>query len=266
MRKNKQSEIIGTILALILLIVLIIIYNAPQNGSKSFFERLTYPVRKINFNLKYKNSNIDEYGNLQDVKNKINELEKENEKLKAEAEVKNTLLEDNKKLSELLNLKNKYKEFDVIPAEIKYTSDNNFSDFVIINIGKNDGIEEDMVVVSESGLYGKIEEVYENESKVKSITDPTSKVSAVIGKNQETVIVNGSIDSKNLIVNMIPDDLNFSKGDLVFTSGVGGIYPKGIFIGNISKTSNSKNVSDKKAELSVKKDFNEVQNLLVIKK
>lgn len=267
MRKNKQNEIIGTTLSLILLIILVVIYNAPQKDFKNFFHKITYPVRIISFNIKNKNTNIENYGSLEEVKQKIKTLQKENDKLKADAEVKNMLLEDNKKLSELLNLKNKYKEFDVIPAEIKYRSDNNFSNYVIINIGKSDGIEEDMVLVSESGLYGKIEEVYENESKVQAITDATSKISVNVGKESDIIIAQGSIENnKKLIATLIPEHLKINVGDLVFTSGVGGIYPKGIFVGTVSGVNNSKNISDKKAIIDIKKSFNEVQNLLVIKK
>lgn len=268
MRKSKKNEIIGTVIALILFFILIFITNISVN-EKSFFKnvviKLTYPIQKININKEIVNKK--EYASLNELEEKIKKLEKENEKLRSEKEVKQILLEDNKKLSEVLNLKNKYDNFETLPVKIKYRSTNNYTDYIIVNAGKNQGIEEDMVVISENGLFGRVEEVYENESKVKSITDPSSKVSINIGKKEENLIAQGSIKSeKTLVVTLLPEELNISIGEPVFTSGIGGIFPKGLFIGNISKANSQGKLTNKEVEIKLLKDFDEVENLLIIKR
>lgn len=269
MRKSKKNEIIGTIIALILFIILVFLTNISDEG-KNFFssalDKITYPIKRVELNNEIKKSNL-QYSSLNEMEEKIKKLQKENDKLKSDNEAKQVLVEDNNKLSELLNLKNKYENFETIPVRIKFRSTNNFTNYIIANAGKNQGIEVDMTVVSENGLFGRVEEVYDEECKIKSITDPSSKVSINIGKKEENLIAQGSIKGKkDLIATLIPEEFNLTVGEPVFTSGVGGIFPKGLYIGTISKVSNLGKLTNKEAFIKMSKNYDEVENLLIIKK
>lgn len=269
MRRSRKRKILANILALILLLILVFLTNAKENNSylKQFTDIITKPIRTVKFNRRNKNIQIENFKNIEEVKKELARLQNENNKLKAEIQTKEILTEDNKRLNELLKLRDRYTQFDTLPVKIKYKSTNNFSDYVLIDAGKNQGLEQNMIVISEAGLYGRIIEVYNEESKVQLITDPSSKISVNVGRNGESIIAQGTMKKEDkLILNLIPSSANISVGDQVVTSGVGGVFPKGIVVGKVTKTKNMSRLSDKLVEVSPNKNLGDVEILLVIKK
>lgn len=269
MRRSKKRKILVNILALILLLILVFLTNVKGNESylKQFGNIITKPLRTIRFKSKNKTVKVGEFKNIDDLKKELERLENENSTLQAEIQTKEILVEDNKRLNELLKLKERYVQFDTVPVKIRYKSTNNFSDYVLIDAGKDFGLEKNMIVLSEAGLYGKIIEVYDEESKVQTITDPSSKISVNVGKNLDSIIAQGTMKKEDkLILNLIPDNADISLGDQVVTSGVGGVYPKGIVVGKISKVENMSKLSDKSVEVTPNKNLGDIEVLLVIKK
>lgn len=131
--------------------------------------------------------------------------------------------------------------------------------------GKNDGIEINMPVISESGLVGKILSVSDKTSKVQTIIDTASTVSASISTAEDSILLKGSLaDNKKVKATSIPVETSILQGDEVVTSGLGGIYPKGILIGTISEVINTKNELDRYANVNTSTDFNKLETVLVI--
>lgn len=131
--------------------------------------------------------------------------------------------------------------------------------------GKNDGIEVDMPVISESGLVGRILSVSDKTSKVQTIIDTTSTVSASISTAQDSILLRGTLsENKKVRATSIPIETSILQGDEVVTSGLGGIYPKGILIGTISEVINTKNELDRYANVSTATDFTKLETVLVI--
>lgn len=203
----------------------------------------------------------------------INNLQEENEKLKEKnSELEKSLREleiiksENATLKEYVNLKDKYAEYEAIPAYIIQKDISNYSENMIINIGSDDGIEVNMPVIADQGLVGHVISVTNSTSKIQTIVDTASTTSCVITTSRDMMIARGTISENSALkATFIPTQATILEGDKVETSGLGGIYPKGIHIGTIKKVVNTKNITDRYAMIETAVDFSKLETVLVIK-
>ena len=203
----------------------------------------------------------------------INNLEEENKQLKQKnIELEQSLREleivksENATLKEYVNLKDKYTDYETIPAYIIQKDISNYSNTMIINVGSKDGINVNMPVISDQGLVGHIISVTDSTAKVQTIIDTASTTSCVISSSRDMMIVRGTLnDYKTLKATFIPTEATVLEGDKIETSGLGGIYPKGIHIGTIKQVINTKNITDRYALIQTAVDFSKLETVLVIK-
>lgn len=268
-KNNKKGEIIGIIVTVIILI-LVVIFTNTENKNISYIENLTNKlVNPVQNGLTYLKNKI--HGNSSFFSN-INELKTENNTLKA----KNTELEEklrefeivkteNNTLKQYLKLTEKYKDYKTIAADIIYRDISNYSKTIVINVGQNQGIKENMTVICAEGLVGYVISSSDNTSKVQTIIDSSSNTSSILSSSRDSVICKGILgENKNLKAVYIPIDAKIASGDIVETSGLGGIYPKGIHIGKVNKVVNTNNLNDRYAIIETAADFNKLETVLVI--
>lgn len=204
----------------------------------------------------------------------INNLKAENEELKNKnKELEKSLREleiikaENATLKEYMKMAEKYSEYNTVPAYIISKDFSNFSSNFVINIGSKDGIRKDMTVISEEGLVGHIISVTEKTARVQTIIDTASAVSATISTSRDAILLRGQLDSdQTLKATYIPSDASLVQGDNVETSGMGGIYEKGIHIGTIKEIVNTKNITNRYAIIDTAVNFDKIETVLVIKK
>jgi rod shape-determining protein MreC len=157
------------------------------------------------------------------------ELKKINEDLKKKLDDLEIIKAENSVLKEIANLSSEYAEFETIGAYIINKNISNLSDTFVINIGIDNGVETNMVVMGENGLVGHVISSNKNTAKVAPIIDMSSSVSGELTSSGKNVIVRGGLGSnKNLRVDIVDANTDFVIGDTIETSGLGGIYPKGI--------------------------------------
>ena len=169
-------------------------------------------------------------------------------------------------LKEYANLTEKYSEYSTIPAYIINKNVSNFSDNIVINVGSNDGVEPNMCVISEKGLVGYIVSTTDTTAKVQTIVDTSTSVSASVTTTRDSIICKGMLDSSTTLkATYIPIDATLAVGDNVETSGMGGIYPRGITIGKIKEIVNTKNIANRYAIIETAVDFSKIETVLVIK-
>lgn len=202
----------------------------------------------------------------------ISNLAEENEQLKQKnSELEQSLREleiiksENATLKEYVNLKDKYTDYTTIPAYVIQKDISNYSDTMIINIGSKDGIAVNMTVISDQGLVGHIISVTDTTAKVQTIVDTASSLSCVITTSRDMMIARGTLDQSSILkATFIPTEATILEGDKVETSGLGGIYPKGIHIGTIKQVVNTKNITDRYAMIQTAVDFSKLETVLVI--
>lgn len=266
--KNKAG-IIGIIITVIILIIVVILSNI-STGNLSFMQSavgtIVTPIQNGIIFLKNKIAgNEQELNDIATLRDENNKLKEENSKLQEQVRELEILKSENNTLKEYVNLKDKYKEYSTVPGYVINRDISNYSNTIIINVGKNDGIEPNMTVISDRGLVGHILSVTDTTAKVQTIIDTASSVSSTISTTRDTIIVSGTLDDKSMLkATYIPTEATLVQGDNVETSGLGGIYPKGIHIGTISQIVNTKNITDRYAMINPAVDFSKLETVLVI--
>lgn len=269
MYKNKKTGIAGIIVTLIILILLVIITNINVSNMSKIENVASAFVMPIQNGLTYLKNKIA--GNNNFFEN-INHLQKENEELKKKnSELEQSLREfeivksENETLKEYVNLKDKYKAYSTIPAYVINRSIDNYSSTVIINVGEKDGIKENMTVIADAGLVGHVISTTDHTAKVQTLVDTATAVTSTISTTKDSIIVQGTLDENTVLkATYIPTDASVIQGDSVETSGIGGIYPKGIHIGTIKEVFSTKNITDRYATVETSVDFTKLDTVLVI--
>lgn len=199
-----------------------------------------------------------------------------------------TLVEENKKLTEEINryelvvankvfLENEYEmlkstSYSLISADIKSKDPSNFFIRYTINKGEKDGVSVDDIVVVGArydettvleGVIGKVYEVGSSWSKVTSILDERNNISIKLTRNLENGVLNG-MGEKGLSGYMLNATADVKVGDRLVTSGLGGVYPKDLYIGSVvdiqEESGLKKNISVEPAV-----DFTRIQRVYVIR-
>jgi rod shape-determining protein MreC len=136
---------------------------------------------------------------------------------------------------------------------------------IIIDKGKKDGLKVSMPVVNASGVVGRVVSVSPNFAKVLLIIDQNSAVDCLIQRSRDRGIVKGSgIDRCKLDYAAKSSDV--VAGDAVITSGLGGVFPKGLWVGQVLKVKEVKGGLFKDIEVKPFVDFSRLEEVLVVLK
>ena len=269
MYKNKKRGIIGIVITIVILILLVVFTNSNVN-QMSYIENIcnifVMPIQNGFTYLKNKLSGNDTFfADMDTLKQENESLKQKNSELEQSLRELEVIKSENETLKEYLNLKEKYQDYTTIPADVINRDISNYSSTIVINVGSDDGIKEDMTVIADSWLVGHVISVTSNTAKVQTIVDTATAVTSTISTTEDTIIVQGTLDDKTTLkATFIPTDAVVLEGDSVETSGIGGIYPKGIHIGTIKEVINTSNITDRYAIVETAVNFNKLNTVLVI--
>lgn len=176
------------------------------------------------------------------------------------------LINENEELKKLNNITKSLTEFKIINATIIERNTSYWMESMIINKGKEDGVDIGMAVVVGEGLIGKVTNITSDTAVIKLITstDNNNKVSVKI-KYKETYLYKIlELDNNNLVIKGIDNSINLEEGALVLTSGLSDIYPSGVIVGKVSSIENDKYGTGKKLIISSEVDFNNLRFVSVL--
>lgn len=170
---------------------------------------------------------------------------------------------------ELLDLDNQYADFDKIAAHVIAMDGINWFSTFTIDKGSKQGIAKGMNVIAGSGLVGIVTDVGPNYSKVRSIIDDSSNVSAMVLTTKDNFNVSGSLMNMNkdkvLPFSELRDENDkVQQGDPVVTSYVSDQYQQGLLIGYIYSVEDNANNLTKSGYITPVVDFQHLQDVLVI--
>jgi rod shape-determining protein MreC len=200
----------------------------PVLAVSSFFERIiTWPFNTV--------ASIGKgYVFLIGTERENRRLKEEIDRLTIENAVTNELLLENERLREALNFKKLNPPSSVVVQVIgKELSP--ASSTITINKGSDDGIGKDMAVITPAGVAGKVQAVLANTSKVILLTDPGSALAVRVQRNREEGLLEGKL--VNCALKYVSYYADIQEGDLLVTSGLDGIYPKGLAVARVVKVS-----------------------------
>ena len=210
---------------------------------------------------------IEFFQSMTEMEEENARLQEEVDELRAEYRRLHLVETENKKLSELFDIDQKYPNYEKTGARIvSKRMDNWYQDFTI-NKGENHNIRKNMVVLASGGLVGRIFEAGNNYSKVISVIDSTSSISAKSVRTEDLGFVRGSLElmSEGLCrMDYIDIDAEIMVGDEIITSHLGRIYPPGLTIGHVVEVRTDINGFTKSAIIEPVVDLRRIESVLVI--
>jgi rod shape-determining protein MreC len=138
---------------------------------------------------------------------------------------------ENARLKELLSFKQK-SPLRVITSRVIGRSPDSWSSTVIIDKGTNSGVKQGMAAITYLGLVGRVIEAADFASKILLINDPSLGVSAIVQRSRQEGLATGTLGT-HLIMRYLPEGSDVKVGDVVVTSGLNALYPKGTLIGTV---------------------------------
>lgn len=209
------------------------------------------------------NDLMNTYEDNQRLKSQISSLE--------ELEAQNEILQsENEELSALLDLQPSLVGKNVIASSVISRSPDTWLDSITIDVGTNSGIEENMSVMTESGLVGHVTEVSATSSKVQLlITENNQMKNVAVSIQTDDGIVSGILSdydekTQELILKQVPNDAKVSEGNTVTTSGLGGVSPDGLIIGEVTSASSDNFGLSQSVRVKPAADFKDIRSVLVI--
>lgn len=209
------------------------------------------------------NDLMNTYEDNQRLKSQISSLE--------ELEAQNEILQsENEELSALLDLQPSLVGKNVIASSVISRSPDTWLDSITIDVGTNSSIEENMSVMTESGLVGHVTEVSATSSKVQLlITENNQMKNVAVSIQTDDGIVSGILSdydekTQELILKQVPNDAKVSEGNTVTTSGLGGVSPDGLIIGEVTSASSDNFGLSQSVRVKPAADFKDIRSVLVI--
>lgn len=216
------------------------------------------PVKAVSGGYEAVSGLLNTYKENQALTEKVDDL--------AQAKVQlQTLQAENRALKDQLQIENTLTDYKVVNAVVISRSPSNWQSQLIVNKGSNAGIKKGMSVMGSGGLIGRVSEVNTTNAKVELLSDDSQVADrfAIRVANKDGEVVDGIVTSfnqeKNLIVmGKITSDVSLEKGDLVTTSGLGGVTPAGLYVGKVQKISQDDYGLSKKIYINPATDFNNI--------
>lgn len=265
---RKKSGIAGIIITIILLVILVFISNLKLNNFshiENAFSNIIMPIQSGITYLKNKLSGNDNYfATMDSLKKENEELKQKNIKLEEALRGLEVIQSENMTLKEYLNLTEKYESYKTVPAYIINKDTSNYSSVFVINVGSDSGVKENMTVIAAEGLVGHVLSVTKDTAKVQTLIDTSNVVSSTLENSKDNVICRGTLNKNELKATYVSTDTVLTEEEKLYTSGMGGIYPKGIYIGNIKKINENRNITDRSFIVESGVDFENLETVLVI--
>lgn len=236
-----------------------------ENGVGSVVNSVQGVFYKVGNKIK---SSVSFIFNYNDIKVENDTLKGENERLKSFDTQNEILRNENERLRSMLNFKSTNEQYDYVGADVVGIAGNNFLDGYIINRGEKDGIQKGMVAIEGNGLIGQVTSVGDNWSIVESLCNENIAVAGyVLSTDESNGIVKGYKGNEDKFLAVIEGldlDSEIKEGDVILTSGLGGIYPKGIKIGEVLEIYEDKANVTKSAIITPSVEFNKLEQLIIV--
>ena len=238
-------------------------------------QRLLYPIR-MTFNFVatpfqmvfsvlgfHTQSGLEFLSSISTLKQDNERLMHENLRLTAD----NANLTDMQRENEMLR-----KELDLLPrgkfqltaAEVIGADQHNTGNWIIINRGSSDGMRSGMVVIVDQGsVVGRISDVFPNSAKVVLLTSPDSVINGVDVQTEARGIIRGQYGLGIVMDTVLQTDV-LKQGDSIVTSGLGGDFPRGLFLGKVNAAYPSSDKLFQQASIVPMFGFSKLRTVFVI--
>lgn len=259
--KRRYSYFLTTF---ILVIVTILLHRAGYlDTAESFGKSLISPVGIYLNDLGRGVRNF--FGTIRSISSlekKNRELEKKVKELQIEISDLREAKQENELLKKQLDF-NQSSGYKTAPATVSFYDPSNFSGYILIDKGRDDGIKEGMSVLSEGFLVGYVKEALSKNSKVVLLVDPNFSTPVLVENSDASGLLKGQLGF-GLVLEKVPQNIPLKVGDTVVTSGLGGLFPKGLVIGQVEEISKQSNTIFQSATIKSAVDLKRLNKVFII--
>jgi len=246
-KKEKRPEIRTRIITVLLVLAILIgssvvalrfdLLSLIISPGRQLFQETTGDLQKVIFPpLATLRRNISSHLNIDAILEENRLLKTEVEQLQQEITTYREAIVENQHLKQLLNMKRQVscpvKVANVIGVDLTP-----WRAVIKIDLGRNQGIRRDMPVLSGAGVLGRVIEVNPSSSTVMMLTDFDSRIAAIIQRNRARGILKGR-GKEPCLMEYVEKGIGVEPGDKVITSGLDGIFPKGLLLGEVDRVEN----------------------------
>ena len=256
----RASKLLPSLIFTLIILILDINFNVGKEIKSVFLESFS-PISNLSQSTADLSEEISLFFTSQhklvsDLKDKNNEIERLNfELLKLE--------QLSKENEELLGMMGYTKRKTISKSVIGEIIDMSYFPKESISIKTNiDEIKEEMVAISMNGLVGTIDQIFPNYVKVIPIYEKNVNIPGLIQRTNQNIILEGKGEQNKLSIKNFKNNSNIILDDKIFTSGLGGKYPKGFLIGKVKKISNSEDQSFLEVEVQSLSNFSSGTKIL----
>ena len=256
----RASKLLPSLIFTLIILILDINFNVGKEIKSVFLESFS-PISNLSQSTADLSEEISLFFTSQhklvsDLKDKNNEIERLNfELLKLEQ-----LSKENEELLEMMGYT---KRKTISKSVIGEIIDMSYFPKESISIKTDiDEIKEEMVAISMNGLVGTIDQIFPNYVKVIPIYEKNINIPGLIQRTNQNIILEGMGEQNILSIKNFKNNSNILIGDEIFTSGLGGKYPKGFLIGKVKKISNSEDQSFLEVEVQSLSNFSSGTKIL----
>jgi rod shape-determining protein MreC len=165
----------------------------------------------------------------------VDNLRRENQQLRSQSVQSTAIARENDQLRALFNWQ-RQSPWKLKLANVVMRDPANWWRTVQIDLGSRDGLRENLPVITDAGLVGRVSSVSLTRSQIVLLGDPNCHVSALVenaARDMGVLIAGGTLDTSLVELTYLASSANLKPGQSVITSGLGGVFPKGIPIGQI---------------------------------
>lgn len=268
---NNKYFVILLVVTIILIIAMIFTINKSYETkpTDNFIMKITMPVQKIMHNV---STNVrgffSHFGDIAELRQQNEGLQDKIAQLEERVQRNEVYKTENERLRKMLNIEDTYKDFDLVAANVTGKDSSTWFLSLTIDKGKMHGIKMADAVITPDGLVGHITDIGEDWARITTILDSQSTAAVVVERTEDLATVDGDIDlsAKGLCkMTYISKDSSITVGDTAKTSGLGGVYPKGLSVGKIVKIHPENKGVSQYAEIEPSVNFNRIYEVYVIK-
>ncbi len=262
-KKYLRFALVGLLLFAALMIYS---YNLRHKESTSFFERsvlrLSAPFQKaLDNSREYFVDLKDHYIWLVDTAYENDRLKKENHRLRGELLRYEEIRLANERLRDLLNFVEET-GVEAVPAQVIAEDSTSWFRTVVIDKGLDAGVGEGMAVVVPEGVVGRVIRSSAGESRVLLVTDASSAAASLVQRTRTRGVCRGRGERLALEFALRQEDIQVD--DRIITSGMGGVFPKGLLIGRVSSVERGRYGLFQTVGVEPVVDFSRLEEVLVL--
>ncbi|RME38988.1 MAG: rod shape-determining protein MreC [Deltaproteobacteria bacterium] len=263
LRKYRLPLLAGTLL---LAVLLFYSYHLRQKTGLSLFHRgllqLTAPFQRlVDRSIEAVADTWTHYVWLVDTARRNEELEQENRRLRSRLANLTEVRLANERLRRLLGFRQTIQR-QVLPAQVIGEDASSWFRTVVIDKGSEDGVRDGLPVVVAEGVVGRTFQTAPHAARVLLVTDASSAVAVLVQPTRTRAICRGR--GQRLVLDFAPRTDQITVGDTVITSGMGGVFPKGIPVGTVTEVSRGDYGLFQGVTVEPTVDFSRLEEVLVL--